>query len=119
MLPFGNVIVLLELPGSRLLAALERGLARLPGPSAAYLQTAGLALSVDPTRPPGRRVAGLRVGGRPLDPARSYRVAVIDFLARGGDGYAELAGARVLRSAEEGPGLLETALAALRRGASP
>ena len=32
-------------------------------------------------------------GGRPLEPGRTYRVAVPDFLARGGDGLAPVTGA--------------------------
>ena len=45
------------------------------------------------------------VGGQPLDPARTYRLAVNDFLASGGDGYAVLTGLRRLVDQAGGPNL--------------
>ncbi len=33
------------------------------------------------------RATNIRIGGQPLDPGRTYRVATIDFLYTGGDGY--------------------------------
>jgi 2',3'-cyclic-nucleotide 2'-phosphodiesterase (5'-nucleotidase family) len=74
---------------------------------------------VDPARPPGQRIGGVEVGGRPLDPASLYRVAVPDYLAHGRDGYPMLAAARVLLAPEDGPGLIETVLAGLSAGRSP
>jgi hypothetical protein len=59
------------------------------------------------------------VEGRPLDPAGVYRVAVPDYLARGQNGYAMLATARVLLGPEDGPGLIEAVLEALSAGRSP
>jgi hypothetical protein len=46
-------------------------------------------------------------------------VAVPDFLARGGDGYDMLAAGRVVVTAEEGPGLIETVLGRLAEGRLP
>ena len=41
----------------------------------------------DRTRPAGQRVASASLNGRPLDPARLYRVTMNSFLAGGGDGF--------------------------------
>jgi 2',3'-cyclic-nucleotide 2'-phosphodiesterase (5'-nucleotidase family) len=38
------------------------------------------------------------VGGVALDPAKTYRVASNDFMARGGDGYGMLAGSSAITS---------------------
>jgi 2',3'-cyclic-nucleotide 2'-phosphodiesterase (5'-nucleotidase family) len=119
LLPFANTVVLLEIPGTALRAALEYSASALPQPAGRFLQTAGLRYAVDPKRPPGARVGTVEVQGRPLDPGRPYRVAVPDFLARGGDGYAMLAAGRVVVSAVEGPGLIETVLEAVERGRLP
>jgi 5'-nucleotidase len=119
LLPFANTGVLLEIPGSALRAALEHSVSALPQPAGRFLQTAGLRYAVDPGRPPGARVGAVEVQGWPLDPGRAYRVAVPDFLARGGDGYAMLAAGRVVVSAEEGPGLVESVLEAVERGRLP
>jgi 5'-nucleotidase / UDP-sugar diphosphatase len=119
LLPFANTMVLLEVPGTTLRAALEHSVSALPQPAGRFLQTAGLRYSVDPERPPGARVGAVEVQGQPLEPGRAYRVAVTDFLARGGDGYAMLAAGRVVVSAEEGPGLIETVLEAVEQGRLP
>jgi len=119
LLPFDNVVVLLEVPGAALRQALERSVASLPRPAGAFLQTAGLSYSADLGRPPGERITRLEVGGRPLRPEGRYRVAVPDFLARGGDGYAVLKAGRPLVSPEEGPGLIDTVLEAVARGRFP
>ncbi len=119
LLPFSNVVVLLEVPGASLARALERSVAALPRPAGAFLQTAGLRFTADLARPPGGRVTSIEVGGQRLRPEGRYRVAVLDYLARGGDGYTMLRAARVLVSAEEGPGLVDTVLEALARGRLP
>ena len=112
-------MTLLEVTGDALRAALERSVDELPRPTGHFLQTAGIEFSVDPGQPPGGRVGGITVAGRPLDPAGRYRVATLDYLARGQDGYPMLAAARVLLGPEDGPGLIETVLEGLAAGRSP
>jgi 2',3'-cyclic-nucleotide 2'-phosphodiesterase (5'-nucleotidase family) len=119
LLPFSNTVTLLEVSGEALRAALERSVDQLPRPSGHFLQTAGVRFTVDPARPPGRRIGDVEVDGRPLVPDGRYRVAVPDYLARGRDGYPMLAAARVLLAPEDGPGLTETVLAGLAAGRSP
>ena len=119
LLPFSNTVTLLEVSGDGLRAALERSVDELPRPTGHFLQTAGVQFAVDPARPPGQRVGAIEVEGQPVVPARLYRVAVPDYLARGRDGYPMLAAARVLLTPENGPGLIETVLAGLAAGRSP
>jgi len=119
LLPFTNTVVLLELTGEALRAALERSVDELPRPTGHFLQTAGLVFPVDPAQPAGRRIGPITVGSRPLDPAGRYRVATLDYLARGQDGYRMLAAGRVLLGPEDGPGLIETILDGLVAGRSP
>jgi 5'-nucleotidase len=119
LLPFDNVVVLLEVEGAALLEALEHAAGRLPRPAGAYLQTAGLDWEVDAGRAAGQRVVAAAVGGRPVDPAGRYRVAVPDYLARGGDGYVMLGRQRVLVPPESGPPLFDLVLEALGRGRLP
>ncbi|HKZ04061.1 MAG TPA: 5'-nucleotidase [Methylomirabilota bacterium] len=59
-----------------------------------FLQTAGLTCVVDPARPSGSRIGAVTVAGQPLAVERRYRVAVPDYLARGGDDYDMLARGR-------------------------
>jgi 2',3'-cyclic-nucleotide 2'-phosphodiesterase (5'-nucleotidase family) len=101
-LPFGNSTVLLELKGSDLLEALENGVSRVEERQGRFPQVSGLRFAFDPARPPMHRIVEASVNGQPLDPARLYRVATIDFLAGGGDGYASLARGRSLVDASGG-----------------
>jgi len=119
LLPFRNTVALLEGDGGALRVILEHSVEALPRPSGRFLQTAGLDYTADITRPAGRRIVAASVSGNALDPARRYRVAVPDFLARGGDGYVLLTEAPSLVSSEDGPGLIEIVVAALEGGASP
>jgi 5'-nucleotidase/UDP-sugar diphosphatase len=86
-LPFGNRLVTIEISGSELKRAIENGLSQLPNATPRFPQVSGLIIEADTARPPGSRVIAIKVGGAPLDEAKTYRVATNDFLARGGDGY--------------------------------
>jgi len=118
LLPFGNTVALLEVDGAALQASLEHSVEALPRPAGQFLQTAGLDYVLDASRPAGARILSVSVEGNPMEPARRYRVAVPDFVARGGDGYSALAASRTLVSGEEGPGLMEIVADALERGMS-
>ena len=48
-----------------------------------------------------RRVKDVMVGGKPIDPNRTYGVATIDFLLDGGDGLAIAKNARELITADK------------------
>jgi 5'-nucleotidase len=112
-LPFGNVAVALALTGAELLQALEHGLARWEREGGGFLQVSGLTFAVEPSRPPGQRVSQVTVGGAPLDPERRYTAAVVDYIARGGDGFTAFQNARVLVDAGSGPLLADLLLQAI------
>jgi 5'-nucleotidase/UDP-sugar diphosphatase len=82
--PFGNHLVLVTLSGAELDAYLHAVAAMTPG-SGAFPQTSGVAMIIE-----SGEIKSLRVNGRPIDPSRSYRLAVNSFVARGGDGYPDL-----------------------------
>jgi 5'-nucleotidase / UDP-sugar diphosphatase len=84
--PFRNELVLADLTGARLLAALERSAALDPSDNpGGFLQVSGVRLSIA-----DGRLASATVGDAPIDPVRRYRVVTSDFLAAGGDGYVML-----------------------------
>ena len=95
-LPFGNSTALVELKGSDLLEALENGVSRVEERQGRFPQVSGLRFAYDPARPPMHRIVEASVNSQPLDPTRLYRVATIDFLVGGGDGYTSLARGRNL-----------------------
>jgi 5'-nucleotidase len=90
MMPFGNNLVVMTLTGAQLKAALEQQYA-IPVRAgftrpAALAPSSGFTYTVDLSKPAASRVVDLRLNGRTIDPARSYRVVVNNYLASGGDG---------------------------------
>jgi 2',3'-cyclic-nucleotide 2'-phosphodiesterase (5'-nucleotidase family) len=119
--PFGNVVTTLSLPGRVVIAALEHGMSRLPAAAGQFPQVSGMTLRVKPDNRPGARVSDVRVQGAPLDPNRTYTMAIPDFLLAGGDGYTMFKGQKIMVGPESGP-LMATALenyVAERRDVSP
>jgi 2',3'-cyclic-nucleotide 2'-phosphodiesterase (5'-nucleotidase family) len=102
MHPFDNVICKLALPGRVVLDVLNHGVAKLPAAAGQFPQVSGLTMIVDRSAPAGSRVRDVRVNGQPLDPGKTYTVALPDFILKGGDDYTMLAGQRVLVGPEAG-----------------
>ena len=101
-LPFGDKTVVLEVSGADLRAAVEHGVSEVAKGAGRFAHVSGMAYRFDASKPAGHRVAGVTVGGAPLDPARTYRLATFGFLGRGGDGYAMFAGAPRIVDANAG-----------------
>lgn len=92
--PFSNTVNLKTLTGAQLITVLQQ---QVSGGNAAVpkiLQISdGLTYTLDLTRSGADRVVAdsVRLNGKPIDPAATYRVAMNSFLAGGGDGFTELA----------------------------
>jgi len=65
-LPFVNNLVTVEMTGAQLREVVEQGLTLERG----MIQASGLKVVYDLTRPAGKRLASLAVGGRPVEDAR-------------------------------------------------
>jgi 5'-nucleotidase/UDP-sugar diphosphatase len=113
-LPFGNHLVTLNVKGSELRLAIENGLSRLPAAAGRFPQVSGIKVEFDPQQAAGHRVLNISVGGAPLDPDKFYRVAVNDFMARGGDGYSTFAAVDPLLPLEDTPLLSDEVMVYLR-----
>jgi len=90
VIPYGNLVVTKEVTGSDLLAALELGVSFYPEPSGGFPHVAGMTFTFDPQKAPGSRVEKVSIGGKPVDPGKTYTIATNDFLASGGDHYTML-----------------------------
>ena len=113
LLPFSNVAMKLAVTGARLREALEQGLSRVERAGGGFLQVSGLRMTYDARQPVDRRVLAVEIGGVPLDPAKTYTVAVVDWIARGGDGVTALADGRILVDAADGPMISDVLLEAI------
>ena len=78
-----------------------------------FLQVSGLRMVFDPRGPAGRRILAVEVAGAPLDAARTYTVAAVEYVVRGGDGITALRDAQVLVAAESGPQISDVLLPAI------
>lgn len=82
-LPFLNTVVICEMTGAQIREVLEQGFTLERG----MIQVSGLRARYDMSRPSGKRLVDLLIGGRPAEDGRVYRVATNSFLAQGGDLY--------------------------------
>ncbi|WP_158285751.1 bifunctional metallophosphatase/5'-nucleotidase [Pseudohoeflea suaedae] len=101
-LPFGNVTVVTEIPGSQILSALENGFSQVETGGGRFPQVSGMEVVYDPTAPSGSRVVSVKLGSEDLDPDKIYKVATNDYMLSGGDGYGALGGGKILVNAGNG-----------------
>ena len=113
VLSFQNRLVRLTLPAATVRAALEHAL----DGGTPDVHVSGLEVWYDPARPRGHRLLRLRLANRKdLDGRRLYTIAVPDFIADGGDGFAML---RPLQRVDAGMVDLDALIAYLRVIAQP
>lgn len=84
--PFGNTLVVLDLTGAELMAALEHG-TRGGG---MLLPSRGFSYTYDPSAAEGSRLVSASLNGEVIDPAKTYRLTFSNFTSSGGDGHAVL-----------------------------
>jgi 2',3'-cyclic-nucleotide 2'-phosphodiesterase (5'-nucleotidase family) len=101
------------MPGAVLKLALEYGLSGVN--TGRFPQVSGLKIFYETVRPKGRQIVAIEVGGKPLDPGKTYRVATVDFLAEGGDGYAMFKNLPRLVTAQNGPRITQVVVDYLRK----
>jgi len=83
VMPFDNTLVVVKLTGAEVLRMLEQGLAH-----GRVSQQSGLRYRFDLSRPEMQRLVSVTLAdGSPLEDARTYTVAVNNFMAEGGDNY--------------------------------
>jgi len=97
-------IVLAEMSGQKLLAALERGLSMLRKPSAAFLQISGLTVTFRSDAPSEHRIVEVHVGEKLLSPEKKYKVAMPSSIAKGALGYFRIFDGL---EAKEGPAIAD------------
>ncbi|WP_267477194.1 bifunctional metallophosphatase/5'-nucleotidase [Nocardioides sp. Leaf374] len=93
VLPFNNTVAIVKLTGADLKQVLEQQYqtnADGSVPSRPYLQLGmsdNVQVTTDPTAPAGSRITSVLIDGEPLDPARTYTISTLSFLATGGDNF--------------------------------
>ena len=118
MQPFGNVLQVLEMSGSEMLAVLEEQFCN-EGPATPCFTllapSANMTYTFDRSRPRGERIVAAEIDGRAINEGATYQAVFNNFLASGGDGFASLASRRTVGEAGNDLDALEAWLA---RGAT-
>jgi 2',3'-cyclic-nucleotide 2'-phosphodiesterase (5'-nucleotidase family) len=87
VMPFDNTIVTIQMTGALVKLALEQALH-----GDRVTQVSGIRFTIDQGKPDMQRIVSLTLAdGTPVDPAKTYSVAVNNFMAGGGDHYDALA----------------------------
>lgn len=96
VLPFDNTIMTANLTGAQLVEVLEKKALvtavlnygdKYNGPDGSFLQVSGMTYTLDLA---AKTVSDVKIGGQPLDPAKTYLIATQNFMMSGGDGYTML-----------------------------
>lgn len=84
--PFGNTTVTVDLTGQEVMDYLN-AVAKMSAGSGAFGQFAGIDLVIT-----AGAVTSAGIKGATIDPAKTYRMVINNFIAAGGDGYPKLTG---------------------------
>jgi len=98
--PFGNALVTMTLRGAQILALLEGQFGSRQEPRILQVSRGFSYLYAYDRAHERAVVSDLHLYGKPIDPAKTYRVAVPSFLAAGGDSFAVL---KLGEDRKEGP----------------
>ncbi len=82
--PFGNMLAYVDLSGKELMDYLNAA-AKMTAGSGAFAHFSGVQLTIE-----GGAVKAATIQGAAIDPAKTYRLALNNFQANGGDGYPKL-----------------------------
>ncbi|MEV6358416.1 bifunctional metallophosphatase/5'-nucleotidase [Streptomyces hydrogenans] len=92
--PFTNMMTVVDLTGAQLVTALQQQVsgANLAAPKILQVSR-NVSYTLDMTKAGADRIVvdSVRLNGEPIDPSKSYRVAMNEFLTGGGDGFPVLA----------------------------
>ncbi|WP_181765512.1 bifunctional metallophosphatase/5'-nucleotidase [Streptomyces albidus (ex Kaewkla and Franco 2022)] len=89
--PFTNMMTAIDLTGEQLITALEQQVSGANEATPKILQVSeGFSYTLDMTKSGKDRVVkdSVKLDDKAIDPAKTYRVAMNEFLAGGGDGFA-------------------------------
>lgn len=87
-LPFDNNIMVVEITGQTIWAALENGVSAYPSLDGRFLQVAGIKYTFDASKSAGSRIQSVQLAnGQDISKDTTYKVVINNYLGGGGDGY--------------------------------
>jgi len=83
VLPFDDFTVTMDLSGQEVMDTIVQGVS-----GSKIIQVSGITVSFYPSMNGRDKISEVKVGDKPLDLSKTYKVGTINYLSRGGDGYA-------------------------------
>lgn len=114
-LPFSDRIVIMELTGSDLREAFENGVWSAGKGDGRFCHISGARIAGRFDAVPGSKLTSITVGDAPLDPQRTYKVAVSTYLASGKDGYTAISRGKPVTTEDEGRMAVEIVMSAIQK----
>ncbi|MDX2070852.1 MAG: bifunctional UDP-sugar hydrolase/5'-nucleotidase [Haliscomenobacter sp.] len=83
VLPFGNTICLVNIKGNEIINLLKAGMVNMPKQGGDFLQVSGLSYSFNFKVDGQPQITSVEVNGKPIEPDKSYKVALSNFILFG------------------------------------
>ncbi|WP_107951274.1 5'-nucleotidase C-terminal domain-containing protein [Lysinibacillus parviboronicapiens] len=90
VMPFGNALGIVKMTGAEIYEIAEHSVKDFPKEFGGYLHFSGLQVEFDGKAEAGKRVTSIKLNGKELDKAATYKGATNTFTAKGGDGFETL-----------------------------
>ncbi|XP_052816876.1 mannosylglucosyl-3-phosphoglycerate phosphatase-like [Mya arenaria] len=105
ILPMVDPLVVIEITGADVIAALENGVSSIPKLEGRFPQLSGLTFVFDPSKPPGQRVEPelVKVQDEYVQLDQKYRLCTKEYIATGKDGYDMFKDCPIVVSSEQCP----------------
>jgi 5'-nucleotidase len=88
--PFEDPVVVIRLPGSSIVKAIENGISKLPAFEGRFPHVSNIYFTYDPSLPAGSRIVSCKIGEEDLVPDKKYTLATRGYMANGKDGFSAL-----------------------------
>lgn len=114
-LPFSDKVVVVEMSGADVREALENGVWFAGKGDGRFCHISGARIVGRLDAVPGNKLTQISIGNAPLDPEKTYKVAVTTYLASGKDGYTAIGRGKRVTTDDEGRLAVEIVLDAVAK----
>jgi len=117
-LPFSDKVVVVEMSGADLREALENGVWSAGKGDGRFCHISGARIVGRLDAVPGNKLTQIIIGTAPLDPEKTYKVAVTTYLASGKDGYTAIGRGKRVTTEDDGRMAVEIVMSAIAKAGS-
>ena len=82
--PFEDPDVMVSTPGHAIRDALENGVSKWPALEGRFPQVSNIHYAFDPSKPEGQRITSVKIGGKPIELQKQYKLVTRSYTISGG-----------------------------------